>query len=171
MEGSDELNPDEMTFSTQPAEGARFEPAPAAITQTKSYTAWKTGLKNYLYREGSLTIGYCEALGQYANPDESVGDFQAAQTRRPRGARPADREASQEVRHQARHPQRTPSQGQQAVEREQAQSSGAMMTAAVQLGTSVLGALLGASWRPRPMSDEPPALSVLPAERRSRRET
>lgn len=143
-EGSDELNPDEMTFSTQPAEGAKFEPAPAAITQTKSYTAWKTGLKNYLYREGSLTIGYCEALGQYANPDESVGDFQARLKHAAREERDLQIEKLRKkygtkldtLNERLR-------KAQQAVEREQAQSSGAMMTAAVQLGTSVLGALFG----------------------------
>ncbi len=143
-EGSDELNPDEMTFATQPAEGAKFEPAPAAITQTKSYTAWKTGLKNYLYREGCLTIGYCEALDQYANPEELVGDFQARLKHAAREERDLQIEKLRKkygtkldtLNERLR-------KAEQAVEREKAQSSGAMMTAAVQLGTSVLGALFG----------------------------
>jgi len=143
-EGSDEVNPDNLAFTTGPSEGARFEPAPTAITQSKSYTAWKTGLKNYLYREGSLTIGYCEALNQYANPDESVGDFQARLKHAAREERDLQVEKLRKkygtkldtLNERLR-------KAQQAVEREQAQSSGAMMTAAVQLGTSVLGALFG----------------------------
>lgn len=143
-EGSDEVNPDDLTFTNSPSEGARFDPAPTAITQSKSYTAWKTGLKNYLYREGSLTIGYCEALNQYANPDESVGDFQARLKHAAREERDLQVEKLRKkygtkldtLNERLR-------KAQQAVEREQAQSSGAMMTAAVQLGTSVLGALFG----------------------------
>jgi hypothetical protein len=143
-ETGDDVNPDDLAFTNQPSTGAKFESAPAAVTQTKSYTAWKTGLKNYLYREGSLTIGYCEALGQYANPGESVGDFQARLKHSAREERDLQIEKLRKkygtkidtLNERLR-------KAQQAVEREKSQSSGAMLTAAVQLGTSVLGALFG----------------------------
>lgn len=140
----DDVNPDELAFKTQPADGARFVSAPAVVTQTKSYTAWKTGLKNYLYREGSLTIGYCEALDQYANPGESIGDFQA----RLKHAAREERDLQIEKLRKKYAPKLATlderlRKAQQAVEREQSQASGATLAAAVQFGTSVLGALFG----------------------------
>ena len=143
-EAAEEVNPDELAFTNQPAEGAKFETPPASLSQTKSYTAWKTGLKNYLYREGLFTVGYCEALDQYAQPDEKPGDFQA----RLKHAAREQRELQVE-KLRTKHATKANSlmerkrKAEQAVEREKAQSSGATLTAAVQFGTSVLGALFG----------------------------
>lgn len=143
-EVADAVNPDELSFTNQPVAGARFETPPAAISQTKSYTAWKTGLKNYLYRAVTLTVGYCESLDQYANLNESLSDFQARLKHTAREER--DRQIEKLRKKYA--PKMTTlderlRKAQQAVEREKSQASGATLAAAVQLGTSVLGALFG----------------------------
>ncbi|RLS59282.1 MAG: DUF87 domain-containing protein [Planctomycetota bacterium] len=143
-EVADDVDPDKLSFTNQPVAGARFEIPPAAILQTKSYTAWKTGLKNYLYRAVTLTVGYCESLDQYANPNESLSDFQA----RLKHAAREERDRKIEKLRKRYAPKMTTlderlRKAQQAVEREKAQSSGATLTAAVQFGTSVLGALFG----------------------------
>lgn len=143
-ESAEEINPDELGFSTQPLDGASFQAVPAQITQTKSYTAWKTGLKNYLYRAGSLKVGYCEALDQYAKAGESVGDFQA---RLKHSAR-EERDLQIEKLRKKYAPKLATlderlRKAQQAVEREKSQASNATLSAAVQFGTSVLGALFG----------------------------
>ena len=143
-EAAEEVNPDELAFTNQPADGAKFDTTPTALTQTKSYTAWKTGLKNYLYREGLLTIGYCAALDQYANPDEKTGDFQARLKHSAREERDLQIEKlRKKYATKTDALQERLRKAEQAVEREKAQSSGATLTAAVQFGTSVLGALFG----------------------------
>jgi hypothetical protein len=141
---ADDVNPDDLALARKPADSARFEQLPSALTQTKQYTSWKTGLKNSLYREGTYTVPYCEALGLFANAGESTSEFQARLKHSAREERDLQIEklrkkygtklsALQERQRKA----------EQAVEREKSQSSGATLTAAVQLGSSILGALFG----------------------------
>lgn len=141
---SDQINPDDLAIARQPAEGAAFAALDSTLTQPKQYTAWKTSLKNSLYREGTFTIPYCEVLDQYAQPGEKVGDFQARLKHSAREERDLQIEKLRKkygtkiealVERQRK--------AEQAVEREKSQASGATLTAAVQFGTSILGALFG----------------------------
>lgn len=141
---ADAVNPDDLALARQPVEGARFETLASELSQSKQYTAWKTSLKNSLYREGTYTVPFCEALGQYANPDEKLGDFQARLKHAAREERDLQIEKlRKKYGSKIETLQERERKAEQAVDREKAQSSGATLTAAVQFGTSILGALFG----------------------------
>ena len=141
---ADDVNPDDLALARQPVEGARFETLASELCQPKQYTAWKTGLKNSLYREGTYTVPYCEALDQYANAGEKTGDFQARLKHSAREERDLQIEKlRKKYGSKIETLQERERKAEQAVDREKAQSSGATLTAAVQFGTSVLGALFG----------------------------
>ncbi len=141
---ADDVNPDDLALARQPVDGARFETLASALSQPKQYTSWKTGLKNSLYREGTFTVPYCEALGQYAKAGETLGDFQARLKHSAREERDLQIEKlRKKYGSKIETLQERQRKAEQAVEREKAQSSGATLTAAVQFGTSVLGALFG----------------------------
>jgi len=141
---ADDVNPDDLALARQPADGARFETLPSELSQPKQYTSWKTGLKNSLYREGTYTVPYCEALNQYASASEKSGDFQARLKHSAREERDLQIEKlRKKYGTKLESLQERQRKAEQAVEREQAQSSGATLTAAVQLGSSILGALFG----------------------------
>jgi hypothetical protein len=141
---ADDVNPEELSLARRPADGARYEQIPSALTQTKQYTSWKTGLKNSLYREGTYTVPYCEALGLFANVDESTSEFQARLKHSAREERDLQIEKlRKKYGTKLATLQERQRKAEQAVEREKSQSSGATLTAAVQLGSSILGALFG----------------------------
>jgi len=141
---ADDVNPDELALSRQPVDGARFEILPSALSQPKQYTSWKTGLKNSLYREGTYTVPYCKALSRYANAGEKTGDFQARLKHSAREERDLQIEKlRKKYGSKIETLQERQRRSEQVVEREKAQASGATLTAAVQFGTSIFGALFG----------------------------
>ncbi len=141
---ADDVNPDDLALARQPAGAARYDTLPAALTQPKQYTSWKTGLKNSLYREGTFTVPYCEVLGLFAEAGESQGDFQARLKHQAREQRDLEIEKLRK-KYGAKIStlQERQRKAEQAVEREKSQASGATLTAAVQMGSSILGALFG----------------------------
>ena len=141
---ADDVNPDDLALARQPVDGARFDALPSALSQTKQYTSWKTGLKNYLYRAGSMQVPYCESLDQYANANEKSGDFQARLKHSAREERDLQIEKlRKKYATKTDALQERLRKAEQAVDREKAQSTGATITAAVQFGTSILGAIFG----------------------------
>lgn len=123
---------------------ATFRELPAELIQKKSYTSWSTALKNHLYRDRKLTLFTCEELKQTSRPGESESGFrirllQEAREERDRRVEKLRRKyASKFATLDGRI-----GRAEQKIEKEKQQKSTKTLSTAVNLGTSVLGALFG----------------------------
>ena len=123
---------------------ATFLEVPAELTQKKSYTTWSTALKNHLYRVRRLSVFQCVELKEASRPGESEADFRlrllhAAREERDRLVEKLRRKYASKFKTLEGKLQRT----EQKIEKEKAQKSSKTLSTAVNLGTSVLGALFG----------------------------
>jgi hypothetical protein len=117
---------------------------PSVAARPKSYTSWKTSLKNHIYQHQTLKMWECREFKQISQPEESEGDFRGrlahlAHEKRdleveklrkryaPKLVRLEERLRKAEVR----------------VEREKSQLSHQKLQTAVSVGATVLGALFG----------------------------
>ncbi|NUQ64691.1 MAG: ATP-binding protein [Pirellulales bacterium] len=129
---------------TEPPEGALFAELPGELARPKTYASLAADLKSHLYRTQALTLLRSPLLKETSRPDESEGDFririrQAVVEQRDLAverlrAKYAPKAASlQEQRRKA----------EQRVVKERAQANESTFSAAVTIGSSMLGALLG----------------------------
>lgn len=131
-------------LESEPVGGAAFSPLPPAAIRPKSYQTWARDLAGWLYRSRRLELFRHPGSRQLSRPGESERDFRIrlgeagreqrdrlkAELRKRYGARIA---ALDERERRAR----------QAVEREQEQASQAGLQAAISVGATILGAVLG----------------------------
>jgi len=134
----------DLELENEPAAGARFAPLPAPLMQPKNYDAWAKSLKDYLYRTHTLTLWKCVALKATSQAGESERDFRIRLSHAAREQRDAEIDKLRE-----KYASKTATlsdqirRAGQRVEREQAQASQHSVQAAITIGTSLLGALLG----------------------------
>jgi hypothetical protein len=133
--------PDE---DSAPEAGAAFAPLSSELSQPKRYGALATSLKDHLYRDQRLRLSRSKSLKQTSRPDESDGDFRARLSQAAREQRdvaldklkakyaPKLAALQEQIR-----------KAEQRVEKEKAQASQSTVQAAITMGASVLGALLG----------------------------
>jgi hypothetical protein len=129
---------------TEPESPARFAPLPAALTKPKGVASWTTSLKDHLYRNHKLELWKYDELKLVSKPGESEGDFRSrlahvARERRDAAVEKLElRYASKlaAVKEQVR-------KAELRLATEKSQSSQQTISAAVSLGASMLGALLG----------------------------
>ena len=123
---------------------ASFRELPAELTQKKSYTGWTTAIKNHLYRDRKLVVFTCEELKQTSQPGESENDFRIR-------LRHAAREERDRLVEKLRRKYATKfgtlddkiRRAEQKIEKEKQQKSQKTLSTAVNVGTSILGALFG----------------------------
>jgi hypothetical protein len=139
-----EVLEEEPELETSPAAEAQFAPLPPAMAKGRSYTAWATALKNYLYRNHTLTVFQSRAPKASSSPGESESDFRLRLSQQAREQRDAAIEALRE-KYAAKlaAAEEKIRRAQQKVEREKAQASQSTFSAMVSAGGSILGALLG----------------------------
>jgi hypothetical protein len=123
---------------------ATFRDLPAELTQKKSYATWSTSLKNHLYRDRKLALYTCEELKQTSRPGESESDFRirlrhAAREERDRLVEKLRRKYAAKFGTLDDRIRRA----EQKIEKEKQQKSTKTLSTAVNIGTSVLGALFG----------------------------
>ncbi len=123
---------------------AQYAPLPSAAAQARSYTAWGRNFADWVYRNQKLELLRSPGLKLIAAPDESERDFQL----RVQQVAREQRDAALDALRKKYAPKITALQervrrAQQAVEREQAQARQAGLQTAVNVGATVLGALLG----------------------------
>lgn len=128
----------------QPAEGAAFANLPGELARVKRYAELAAGLKSFLYRTQAISLPRCASLKLTAKPGESEGDFRV----RIRHAVAERRDQAVEKLRATYAPKLAALQeqirrGQQKIVKERAEANEHTFTAAVSLGTSILGALLG----------------------------
>jgi hypothetical protein len=142
--------PDELWAGVQPSDEApelvkepeaqaAFASLPPELARAKSYAEWATSLKNYLYREQTLTVWKCAALKATSKPGESEGDFRGRIAHDSHEKRDADNDklraafapkiaALEERRRKA----------QQRVDKEKAQAGQSYLSAGVAVVSSLL---------------------------------
>ncbi len=142
-EAADTLS-QEPDLDDEPPADATFAPLPAALSRASKYKSWTSKLKSYLYRERALTVYKCAELKEYSRAGESEGDFRVRLRQRAVEARDL---AIEKLR--AKYAAKLDSiQGkiraaQERVARESAQSRESMISSAISIGTTVLGAMFG----------------------------
>ena len=125
-------------------EDGGFGSLPAELNRAKTFTELQSALKDHLYRTQKLRLWKCAELKAVSNPAESEGDFRVRITQ---GVKES-RDLQVEKLRAKYGPKLVTLQEQlrkayQRVEKEKTQSSQATTTAAITLGTSILGAVFG----------------------------
>jgi hypothetical protein len=126
-------------------EGApAWDALPPSAARAASYAAWGRALADRVYREASITLLRCDALGETSRPGEAEGAFRGRLAQKKREARDA---AAAKLK--GKYASKTASlservrRDEQRVEREKAQRQQQTFQTAVAVGATVLGALLG----------------------------
>ncbi len=133
-----------MALVDEAEDGFEFAPVPSAATDPKRYKTWDKKLKTHLYQNRPLVVYQCKALKLTSEADESQRDFQARLT----NALHEHRDLQMEKLRAKYAPKvaRIKEQIQTAehrVERESTQASQQKLKTAMDIGTTVLGALFG----------------------------
>jgi len=136
----------EGTLETEsnPESGARFASLPPTLTRTKTFADLGTALKEHLYRTQRLRLLKCKELKQTSTPHEDEGQFRVRL-----GQLLKEQRDLQIEKLRTRYAPKLAAlqerirKAEQRLEKEQAQASTSTMSAALQFGTSILGALLG----------------------------
>jgi hypothetical protein len=131
-------------LETTPADGAEWTPLPPAAGKAKSYEGWSRDLAAWLYGERRLELFRDPASKMVSRPGESERDFRVRLREETRAARDERVDALRKkyapkitaLEERLRRVQQT-----EAREREQVSQQG--VQAAISLGASILGAVLG----------------------------
>jgi len=141
---ADPIKYDDLDFDTEPDAAASFGELPSAWSRPKQYTAWKTALKNHLYRNHSLTFYECEILKLKSQAGESEGEFrirlkQAASEQRDLEIQKLRRKYAPKLKSLEERIRKA----EQQVEVQKSQVTQQAWSTAVSIGSGVLGALFG----------------------------
>jgi hypothetical protein len=131
-------------LSTDPAADAEYGELPAAALRAASYSGWAKQMQSWLYETARANVFVCDALKTASRPGESEGDFRARLALAAREKRDAA-VAELRKRWQAKLQQLADQirRAEDRHEREKSQLSQQKMQTAVNIGSSILGALLG----------------------------
>jgi hypothetical protein len=131
-------------MTTTPAADAEFAELPGTALRAASYAAWAKGLQAHLYETARANVIYCDAFKTASKPGEAEGDFRARLTLAAREKRDAAVAALRQ-KWQTKLVQLSDQirRAEEKREREKSQLSQQRMQTAVNIGTSILGALLG----------------------------
>ena len=143
-EHATEIEVDPSDLEKEPAPGAEFAALPPAGAIAKNYANWNKDLITWIYSTQQLTSYKCESLNVVSNPNESERDFRVRLGQQAREARDlAVEELRKKYAPKVAMLQERLRRAQQAVEREQQQSSAQTMSSVISVGASLLGAFMG----------------------------
>jgi hypothetical protein len=131
-------------LSKQPMADAQYASTPAAFLRAQNYRSWQKTFVAHLYETASFTVFHCPSVGQAVAPGKDEGEFRAKLALALR----EQRDAEIEKLRKKYAPRLTTLQDQirradERIERERSDLSQHKMQAAISVGTSILGALLG----------------------------
>lgn len=131
-------------WSSEPVEGAEFAELPGAAQKSATYTSIKKDYADWVYANHFMEVSHSPLLDAYSNPGEKVDEFKARITQTARELRD---QAIEELRAKAAKSLKSledkAAKAQLKVETQQQQATSAKLSAAVSIGTSLLGAFLG----------------------------
>jgi len=135
-------------FVPEPAAGASFADAPAAVLSAREHKRWTGALEDHVYRNVALELLSCPALKLTAEPGMTEGEFRARVALAVREKRDAAVEAlRQKYASRLATLEDRERRAAQKVERERAQASNQTLSSALSVGGSLLGALFGGGRR------------------------
>jgi TolA-binding protein len=122
----------------------QYASTPAAFLRAQNYRAWQKTLVSHLYESASFNVFHCPSVGQAVAPGTDEGEFRVKLALALREKRDAEIEKLRKKYA----PRLTTLQDQirraeERIERERSDLSQHKMQAAISVGTSILGALLG----------------------------
>lgn len=131
-------------LSKEPPPNAEYASTPAAFLRAQNYRAWQKTLVSHLYEAASFAVFHCPSVGQAVAPGTDEGEFRAKLALALREKRDAEIEKLRKKYA----PRLTTLQDQirraeERIERERSDLSQHKVQAAISVGTSLLGALLG----------------------------
>ncbi len=131
-------------LSKEPPPDAQYASMPAAFLRAQNYRSWQKTLVAHLYETASFTVFHCPSVGQAVAPGTDEGEFRSKLALALREKRDAEIEKLRKKYA----PRLTTLQDQirraeERIERERSDLSQHKMQAAISVGTSILGALLG----------------------------
>jgi hypothetical protein len=143
-EGADPVRLDPRDLAKEPEGAARWEPPPPDAARPAAYEAWGRALANRLYRDATLAVWRSADPAMTSSAGEEESAFRARVAQKRREARDLRRETLRE-RYAAKLAtlQERVRRDEQRVEREKSQQGQQTFQAAVSVGATVLGALLG----------------------------
>ncbi len=135
---------DPADLEKAPAPGARFAPLPAKAAQSKSYTAWKREMTDWLYRNRTLELLMSPQHKEYSQPNESERDFrirlgQAVREERDAALEKLRKKYSSKIATLEERIRRA----EQAVDREAEQAKQLKVQTAISFGATLLSAVVG----------------------------
>jgi hypothetical protein len=137
-------NADAIELRDEPEAGATFGDLPGAAVATRAQAQFAKSLADQVYREATVTIFRCAALKMTAAPGGTEGDFRAHLAQACRERRDAAVDALRK-KYAARLGalEDRERRAAQRVEREKSEASSTTMASALNVGGTLLGALLG----------------------------
>jgi hypothetical protein len=131
-------------WSSEPVEGAEFAELPGAAQKSSTYTSIKKDYGDWVYANHFLEVSFSPLLEAYSNPGEKVDEFKARITQTARELRD---KAIEELRAKAAKTLKSlddkQAKAQLKVDTQKQQASSAKLSAAVSIGSSILGAFFG----------------------------
>jgi hypothetical protein len=132
----------DLTIDAPP--GVSYEPMPAVAAQAKHYTAWKREFTSWLAASQSMTLYRSPSTGLISAAGEAEGQFRVRARLAAREARDA---AVEELRRKFAPKvavvEERLRRAQQAAEREEQQAQAVKYQSAIDVGTTLIGALFG----------------------------
>lgn len=131
-------------WSSDAVEGAEFAELPGAAQKSSTYTSIKKDYADWVYANHFLEVSFSPLLEAYSNPGEKVDEFKARITQTARELRD---KAIEELRAKAAKTLKSlgdkQAKAQLKVDTQKQQASSAKLSAAVSIGSSILGAFFG----------------------------
>jgi hypothetical protein len=136
------------SLDAEPATGATFDDAPAAVLSARDYKRWTKVLADHVYRNVVLELPSCPSLKMTAAPGMTEGEFRSRVALAVRERRDAAIDALRKKYGTKRATlEDRERRVAQKVEREKAQASEKTFSSALSVGGSLLGALFGGGRR------------------------
>jgi Helicase HerA, central domain len=131
--------------SRDPEEGeVEYGELPSAAMKAKTYASISKDYTDWVYANHSLEVSYCPLLETYSNPGETVGDFRARMSTTARELRDkAVEELKVKSAKKVKDMEDDMMKAMTKLEEQKSQASSAKLSTVIQIGTSLLGALLG----------------------------
>ena len=138
------IEPDCLQLSNQPEDGFTFAELPAEMSSSKNYSLWEKAIKDYYFRHLQSTVYTCKAIKQTTSPGRSEMD---ARIELSHAAKEARDEVVDKLKakfgEKIRLYQTRVLAAQQRLEREKESAKAKQMEGFFNIGTTILGALLG----------------------------
>ena len=135
---------DHSDLDKEPRSGASFADCSPSVNVQKNFVAWEKGLKRWIRQNETIEIYRSKQFKVTSEPGESEGDFRA---RLQHIANEQRDEAAEKLRKRYASKVTTLQnrllRAEQAIQREQQQSSNEKVNAAISFGTAILSAVLG----------------------------